>query len=281
MNVPNSLKSRVGSRTVIFLLLILSVAIPLLHPIGTPLVIRDSTKAFYAAVEAVPAGGIVCIDNGVMVASWPEIGPGLTAVTKRLFEKNVGLVFVTLTRSESVLTTEKGFSAVLPLFPNKKYGVDYVNLGYTAGLETAMAAFAQNVRIFKNDAYGTPIEQLPLLQKVTTVKDFNLFIAYVVSDAEAFIRQIAPFVKLAIVSISAYSPSVSPYLKTGQVVGLLDSIHGCAEYEELTGYTGFAVASMDVMSAAQFLMIALIIAGNIIWYRRRNTSLQESRKVDR
>ncbi len=65
-----------------------------------------------------------------------------------------------------------------------------------------------------------------------------------------------------------------PYLQSRQLIGLLNGMKGAAEYEKLVGAPGDGMRGMAAQSGGQFLIIGLVIFGNIIFIITRRKSRQ-------
>jgi len=76
-------------------------------------------------------------------------------------------------------------------------------------------------------------------------------------------------VKIAAAATALIATQVMPYLKSGQMVGMLTGLRGAAEYENLIGKPGEAVAGMDAQSVAHVAIILVILVGNIGYYSER------------
>jgi hypothetical protein len=154
------------------------------------------------------------------------------------------------------------------------YGKTLVNLGFIAGEESGMAAFAKNVKgAAPQDYYGNPTATMQVLSGINTAKDFALIIEFAYGTpgiTEAMRQWVAPYgVKVAAAATALIASSVMPYLKTGQVVGMLTGLRGAAEYENLIGKPAMAVAGMDAQSVAHVVVIILILVGNLGYYYER------------
>ncbi len=66
-----------------------------------------------------------------------------------------------------------------------------------------------------------------------------------------------------------------PFLQTKELIGLLNGMKGAAEYEKLVNHPGYGMGGMVAQSVSQFLIIALVIFGNIVYFisRRRQRRL--------
>jgi ABC-type nitrate/sulfonate/bicarbonate transport system permease component len=71
--------------------------------------------------------------------------------------------------------------------------------------------------------------------------------------------------------IGVMIPSEMPYLNSGLIIGLLQSMRGGAELEYLIGHPGVGLTAMDAFTLGHYMLIVFIIIGNIgyLGYVRR------------
>jgi hypothetical protein len=62
------------------------------------------------------------------------------------------------------------------------------------------------------------------------------------------------------------APGLYPFLRSGQINGLIGGLRGAAEYEVLISKKGRAVAGMDAQSATHFAIIALVLLCNTFYF---------------
>ncbi|MBX5321679.1 MAG: hypothetical protein QHH12_07515 [Candidatus Bathyarchaeota archaeon] len=264
-----------GMAQIIYTLLVISIVIPLLNPVGLPIGISSTTRDVYNYIEnTLPAGKPVLIDLYYEMAARAELEPQVAAVIKHLFEKNCKLVFVsTITYGPIVFELLKSTAA--DLFADKTYGVDYVFLGYIAGNEPAVRSLATSIRgTVAVDNYGTAISALQMMANIDKAEDFALvFIASSGTDTFGwYVRQwYTPYdIPLLFGALSVIGPSIKPYVDAGQAIGMLTGQRSAAEYETLVGRKGLGLASMDAQSFAHALILIFIIIGNIILFATRS-----------
>ncbi len=264
-----------GMAQIIYTLLVISIVIPLLNPVGLPIGISSTTRDVYSYIEnTLPAGKPVLMDLYYEMAARAELEPQAAAVIKHLFEKNCKLVFVsTMTYGPIVFELLKSTAA--DLFADKTYGVDYVFLGYIAGNEPAVRSLATSIRgTVAVDNYGTAISDLPMMTNIDKAEDFAL-VFIVSSGTDTFgwyVRQwYTPYaVPLLFGALSVIGPSIKPYVDAKQAIGMLTGQRSAAEYETLVGRKGLGLASMDAQSFAHALILIFIIIGNIILFATRS-----------
>jgi len=66
-----------------------------------------------------------------------------------------------------------------------------------------------------------------------------------------------------------------PFYTSGQIFGLANGLRGAAEYEILSGNLGTAVASNDAISTSHVLILAFIVAGNVLYFYRKYKGKKE------
>jgi hypothetical protein len=62
---------------------------------------------------------------------------------------------------------------------------------------------------------------------------------------------------------SIMAPEAYPMLRSGQLKGMLSGLKGAIEYEVLLKEPGFATSASASLSWAHFMIIVLVIVGNI------------------
>ncbi|QOR33743.1 hypothetical protein IMX26_09535 [Clostridium sp. 'deep sea'] len=257
-------------RRIIYLLVFLALAIPLLKPIGLPFSINDASQSFYDKVEALQPGDVVAMSFDYSPSGSAQLDPQAKAVMKHVFSKpGVKIVNVAFWPS-GPLFAEK-FQKELEGTHDKVYGEDYVNLGYIAGAETAISAFAKDIHsAFSTDRQGNAISSIPMMKNIKDANDFKLFVCFGsgTPGVPEHVRQVVTVYGTEFVA-GMNSVSVAgnvPYYNAGQVKGYLNGLRGAAEYEMMMNDPGPATASMDSLSFSHLTVIVFILLGNIAYF---------------
>lgn len=255
----------------IFLAVFVIVLIPLLFPVRLPLAMGSPARRFHEAIESLPAGSIVVMPCDYDPAFTAEVHPMAVAVMRRLLEKNVRVITVTLQPAGPPLP-DRVFAEVGPPL-GKKYGVDFVNLGYKSGNEIVVLAIGTSFKAaFPTDSHGTPIAQLPLMREIDRLGEAKMLIEIAATvAANIWVQQAQGRYHLPMVAgvSGVMAPEFFIYLQSGQIRGLLGGMAGAAEYEALVGVAGTATRGMDAQSMAHLLVVVLIVLGNIAWLAGR------------
>jgi hypothetical protein len=250
---------------IIYILLIILTAIPLLSPLGLPIPIDDKTREVHDLVETLNPGDVVVLSPAITAAQWSDVGPGIIALTNHFFMKDAKVIVADFLRGDGALLMESAWD-VVDIPAGKQYGVDYVNLGFFPGTETAMAAFANDVRgTTAEDVRGNPTSQLAILEGVDDMSDVDL----VVVVSEQIPNGIGQFrdpygVKFIGFPNTMGVPSTMPYYTAGSIDAILNGLSGGTEYEILINKPGRGAATLDAQTLNHLLILALIVIGNIM-----------------
>jgi len=264
-------------RRYLHLLLIAVTVFPLLKPMGLPISIGVHSRTLYDYIQHLPPGSVVLNVFDWGPAQIPDAGVGAMAITQHLLSLPVKIVAFSQEVS-AVMMYEYTMSRI-KIPPDKKYGTDFVYFGFIAGLETALAAIAKDVHAtFVKDYYGTPVEQIPMMDKIRTVKDFALVVetTNTGTHVDGFLRQWkSPYGTPIAINIGAVMvPTYLPYYP-GQVLAVIAGARGGSEYELLIKQPGPGVASLDAVSTSHLLVIIFIAIGNIQYFIEKRKRREE------
>lgn len=262
-------------RKVIYIVLLIAIALPLLKPIGLPVSVGKETTGIYDAVEALQPGDVVALAFDYSPSSYAEMHPQAAAVfTHLILKPDIKVVMLAFWETGPMFAQEVIDKIDLH---GKQYGVDFVNLGYVPGGETAMSAFAGDIHnTFPKDNDGNAISSLPIMENIKTAADINLMVEIAGGSpgVPEMTRQVqGPYKVKYAAGLPAISvPIYMPYMNSGQMIGLMSGLRGAAEYEMLLKQPGKGVGAMDALSTSHLVMIAFIIISNIGYF------VQKSRK---
>jgi hypothetical protein len=255
-------------KRVIYILLALSIAVPLLFPLGLPFSVGAEVKNSYDWIEKnLNKDDLVLFSYDISTGAMPELGPITTAVMAHLAKKGVKIVGIA-TMTDGVMMARQLYA---PFEKDLPYGEKFVNLGFLAGGESGLSSFLQNpYNVFKADADGKPIESMPVMKGFKDVKDIKVMISVNCgpvggASIEQWVRQgFVTHKKPVWVGLNAVmAPGSMPYYRSGQLTGYIAGIRGAAEYETLVGRAGLGTSAMDAQSIAHALIIIFIVLGNV------------------
>ncbi|MBS82546.1 MAG: hypothetical protein CMD65_00230 [Gammaproteobacteria bacterium] len=283
-------------RRIIFLLIGLSVLIPLIKPewVKLPIKIDNNTKVVYDSISSLNEGDKVLLSFEYGASTKPEVHPMAVALLKHLFSKGIKVYIVSLW-PEGPIMAKLAMDEIKnsDLF-NLIDGKNYVMFDYKVGGSIVIKNIADDFRgIYKQDLNRLPIEELEIMNGIYSVEDFDF-----VFDFSAGVPGNAEWVQYACdpkkVPLSSGCTSIMvtdaiPYVESGQLKGILAGMPGAAEYEKLVyDYLskelengnkyinknseitqGRALARMSAQSVAHLLMVIFIVFGNLAYYYER------------
>jgi hypothetical protein len=232
-------------RRIIFLILFVVVALPLIISVGGEIPPTAPVKSAYAAVESLKPGDYLIVSIDFDATSAPELMPMLRSVLRQAFEKKVKVIML----GHLAIGLPLGHMALEQIAAeyHAEYGVDYVDLGYRPGYLAVMIAMGREIGdIYATDYRGTPIRDV---------------IDYWVRYAQARFGQRMAFGTTAVMAPDAY-----PYLQAKQIEGLVGGLKGAAEYETLIGHPGLGTRGMPAQQWGHLLVIGFIVLGNLGYF---------------
>ncbi|MHC4273524.1 MAG: hypothetical protein ACYSUR_07625 [Planctomycetota bacterium] len=274
----------------IFLLMFLSVAVPILLQFSFPEKPTGLAENVFKEIEALDEGAPVLLAFDFDPGSEGELAPMATAFTLHCCHKKVKLFYMSLWPVGPQMIDDAINRVIKSDFPHLEYGEDYVNLGYKPGYESVIKVIVTDLReLYTTDDKGTSVEQIPMMEGIHSVQDFDLVINVSAGYAgtKEWVQYAAtPFrdrIRLVAGCTGVQAPLLYPYIPQ-QLPGLLGAIKGAAEYEKLVLDKYYraqgeepparyleGIRRMGPQLVAHVLMILLIIAGNTIYFvgRRR------------
>ncbi len=260
----------------IYLSVAVSVIIPLIWPISVPIGITPEARQLYDAIDELPDSSTVMLTFDFYASALPETEPAARAALHHLFQKNCKILTVTTIPLGGPAISERVTRDMAKKY-DKVYGIDYVNLGFKANYVAVLSGMGSSIEgIYPSDNSGTRLADLPMMKDIKDYGDIdfifvvadNAIVDYWVSIVNA---QYGTPVGASVTAVSA--PKYYPLVSSGQLTGLLGGMKGAAEYEILVGQRAEAVKGMSVQSLVHFLIIAMVLLGNIGYFisRRKKT----------
>jgi len=279
----------------IFLTFLVLMMIPMIFPIGLPIPISSLSREAFKAVEEVPNGGVILIEENNAFGTLVDIGPGESAFLRHAFEKLVTKDVRIIIYSGSIdgnqisqrfLREYVGLPD--PFNTDPTYGKLWVHLGWIPGGETIIAGMVTNMAATAPvDLYGNPTVNMEVFKYVAARappidiingNDINLFMVVHNTSPDAWIRQWGqygdpqrgfPHGNQIQIASSAQQASAMVFIQAGQMRSIIGGQRAGAEYELLIQRPGLGASTMDAQNFAHIFGIALIIGANIIFWSQR------------
>lgn len=255
-------------RRIIYILLILATAIPMVRPLGIPLSTSESVEKFFNILDKIPAGERVLFSMDYAASGAPDIHPQAVAVMQHMMDKGVGVVFIAFWEGGPMFGEQ-----LIRVYEAQgyEYGKHFANLGYIPGGESAIKRFGEDVagQVTK-DFHNNPVSSLPIMKGIKDTRDFAAVIDFAAGNPgiDEWVRQVqGPLdINFLAACVTVSVPQTMPFVNAGQVKALLGGMRGAAEYETVMGKPGPSVAKMDAQSLGHLLIIAFIIVGNVAFF---------------
>lgn|SRR5574341_479690 len=269
-------------RRLIFLFVAVAIILPLfvIAPAGFlgRIEVDAPVQAVYDYIEKLPPDSKVIVAFDYDPPTTPELQPMAVSFLKHCFMKDLKIIIMGLWPQGPV---QAQFALEQEIFTDEKikakklkYGTDYVNLGFQAGNEFVISRMGSDIAAaFPVDYYRNRTTELPLMKDV---KNFdNIRLVYNLSAGYPGTYEWVIFagdrfgVKIAGGNTAVQYPLNSPYIQTGQLVGLLGGMAGAAGYEKVSGYLGKATKYMLSQTVSHAVVIFFIILGNVAYFITR------------
>uniref|UniRef100_A0A7C4U7A2 Uncharacterized protein n=1 Tax=candidate division WOR-3 bacterium TaxID=2052148 RepID=A0A7C4U7A2_UNCW3 len=258
----------------IFLIVGIVVIIPLIFPIGMPVLTTPPVRSLYNYVDKLQGTGkAVMLVTDFDPSTMPELLPMACAILRHCFAKKIPVYLYGGLYSAYVGMAEMALEKTLPDFPDLQYGKDYIFLGYVPGVSLVILGMGGSISgTFNTDYYGNKLDTLPLNKMVDNYKNIGIVIdlsgsaspeTWVIYGYQRF------GVRIGVGTTAVSAAQYYPMLQTGQFVGMLGGLKGAAEYEQLIKKAGIptgrleATIGMDAQSFVHIFLIFIIILGNI------------------
>jgi hypothetical protein len=268
----------------IFLAMGLSVAIPVLFQVEVPESPSQLSQAVFDEIENLSPGDRVLLAWDYDPSTAGELEPMATCFAYHCARKGLKLYFITLLPVGPQMIDESIDRVIKQDFPELVYGEDYVNLGFKSGNEGVVKVIVTDLRkLYTTDHRGTNIDQIPMCKDVESIQQMKLIanVSGAYPGTKEWVQYAStpyPLIRCVAGCTGVQAPLLYPYIPN-QLNGLLGAIKGAAEYEALVSaaYLGDdppaqykeARRRMGPQLVAHLLMILLIIAGNVIYFRQR------------
>ena len=282
----------------IFLMMGLSIAIPILFQLQFPEKATDQAKAVFDAIDNLEEGSKILLAFDYDPASEGELGPMATSFVKHCCEKKHKMYFISLWPVGPQMIDDKIRNVILEDYPNLVYGEDYVNLGFKSGNEGVIKVIVSDLRgLYNVDDRGTSLDAIPMCVDLKNIRDTDLIcnVSAGYGGTKEWVQYAAtPYADdITIVAgcTGVQAPLLYPYIPD-QLPGLLGAIKGASEYEMLVNQKydqgkqtdpkyREAQRRMGPQQVAHVLMVFLILFGNLIFFleRRSQSHSQGGRAV--
>ncbi len=267
-------------RRIMYLLLLLVIAWPLIWGMDMPIMVSPAVKGVYNAVEKMPKDKMAIIivywGSGTIAENRPQV----EALMRHFMMRNKRFAVLAFDPQGSKFSYDS--AKIISSELHKTYGKDWVHWGFRppANLIPLLQSFPHDViKNIGTDINGTPLGKLPVMNGIKTIKDIGLLadttsvgeLDYWIAYVHGPYRTPIVYGPTAVMTADAFNS-----LDAGQINGLLPGMQGAAAYEKMLGRKGFATKATGALSSSHLLIIALIILGNIGYIITRRRQEQQA-----
>ena len=260
-------------RRIIFILIGLGTALPLLMPVNLPITVTPRVEEAYRQIDSLAEGSRVLISMDYEPDTMAELYPMSVAIMRHCFRKNLKVIAMTLYPAGPGLV-EPALKAAAEA-EGKTRNVDYVFLGYKSGFQTVMIGMGESIRQqYPVDFYRTPLDSIPVMRGFDSYAGIALVVNLTASSAADFWIQFAAsryHKKLILGATAVMATDYYPYLSSRQLLGLVGGMKGAAEYEKRMDLFGDARRGMDAQSLVHVIVSLLVILGNVALFAARRS----------
>jgi len=258
-------------RRIIYLMIGLVVLVPFFIHISLPIYVSPPVQSVYDYVEALPKGSVVMMGFNFGPATMPELYPMCLAFLRHGYSRGLKVIGMTLNSSAATIGDD-----AMKLVA-QEYGYeelkDYVYLGYKPDTRRVMLGIGEDISgPFPTDYMNRPLSRIPMMKNVKNYKDIALVMDFGSANSPEWWVTYAGsrhHEKIAAGCTGVMVSGLYPYLKAGQLIGLVGGLKGAAEYEKLVEKPGKATLGMNVQSIAHIAIILMIILANVTYFLSR------------
>lgn len=252
-------------RWMTYLILAAAVVVPIL--LGSNwsernMTVGGSATAMYQAIEQLPPGAVVLVSQDYDPGVAGEMLPQARVVLRHLMERGARVINVSLT-PEGARLSMRVLDAVAGDYGYVE-GEGYQVLGYVVGVEAGPRSVVEGLLTAGWSDLVSDAEDIALIVEFAGAPEY----------LRLWLEQVqGPYRIPMVAGVSATAdPFARPYYRNEanrQLLGLMTGLVGAAEYEQLSGESGPALASMDSQSVVHIVIILLILAGNVAYFGGR------------
>jgi hypothetical protein len=260
------------SRWVIFALVALAILVPILWEFRLPDTSSKVVKDVYDDIESLQPGEVIVLSFDFDPGSDAELRPMCNAILRQCFRKNLRVICMTLWGPMSAPLMVDIVKPVAEEY-KKEEGKDFVLFPYKAGGGSVILTMGQDLYMaFPKDLKDTNTRELPCLAGVKTLKDAKYVMAFCAGQTLDYWMVYGNEkykVRLSGGCTAVMATDYYPYLQTKQIRGLIGGLGGAYQYEVLTGRKDKAAEGMRPQSVVHVLIVLLIVAGNVVYFRSK------------
>ena len=258
-------------RRIIYLVIGLAVIIPFFIPMRLPIYVTPPVQSVYDYIEALPEDSVVMVAFDFSLATRPELRPMSLAVLRHCCSRKLKVIGMTLYFDAAIMADEV-MRQVAQEYGYEE-GKDYVYLGYKPDARRIILGIGEDISDpFPKDYSNRSLSEIPMMRDIKNFDDIDLVVDFGSGNTPERWVAYAGAKHHQTIAVGCTGVMVSglyPYLKAGQLVGIIGGLKGAAEYEKLIDRQEKGVRGMKSQSIAHITIIVLVILGNVVHLRSK------------
>ncbi len=284
-------RAQLVDRRIVYVALALALAVPFLVEYTLPIYPDTYTRMFFNTIEQIANDPVEREKVVLVLSQWGpgsdgENGPQLQVLFRHLLRQRlkfillstaddpVGLALAELRLQWAMEDEQRRAQRLGEPVPEWVYGTDYMNFGFQPSPifePLARPVVLETRALFREDyVYKKPLtdENFPLLRSFHGVADIALFMIVSHTDeAKAvcgIVQRQVPDLKVAEATMGIVANDLYPYVKSGQLSGLLNSARAATEYLYLLDPADTTTSPNDnSMSLGKMFLLVMVLLGNV------------------
>lgn len=275
-------------RRIVFLLMGLAVALPILFKLSFPEPVPEGSQPYlvFDQIDDLPDGSRVLLSFDFDPGSQGELLPMAMAFTRHCAIKKHKMYFMCLWPLGEPFVEDAMNIVIGQEYPDLKYGTDFMSFGYKPGNEAVIKNCIVDLKaLFITDSRKTDLNEIPMTANLKSAKSMDLIINISAGDpgTKQWVQYAATPAGIPLVAgcTGVQAPLLYPYIPD-PLKGLLPAIKGAAGYEQVlieaypelgeapaatSKYSSrAALQRMGPQFVAHLLMVVFILLGNIIYF---------------
>jgi hypothetical protein len=275
-------------RRIVFLLMGLAVALPILFKLSFPEPVPEGSQPYHVfdQIDNLPDGSRVLISFDFDPGSQGELLPMAMGFTRHCAQKHHKMYFMCLWPLGEPFVEDAMNIVIGREYPDLVYGEDFMSFGYKPGAEAVIKNCIVDMKtLFITDSRKTDLNKIPMTANIKSAKAMDLIINISAGDpgTKQWVQYAATPAGIPLVAgcTGVQAPLLYPYIPD-PLKGLLPAIKGAAGYEQvlIAAYPNMgdpdivdskfsskaALQRMGPQFVAHLLMVGFILLGNFIYF---------------
>lgn len=265
------------SRRVVFIYIAFAAALPLWLEWAPPVRVTDDVQILVDALEELPPNSKVLASFDFDPPSAPELQPMAVAFFKYAFKKDLKVIVMGLwpqgqyQANDAIATALEDPDVAIK---NPQYGTHYVNLGFQSGNEFVIQRMGSGfASMFPRDIRQTPYDSIPILDGIVNYNNIDFIMNF--SSGKPGTQEWVQIAvdrfgaKLGAGNTAVQAPMVTPYVRAGQLTGLLGGMGGASEFEKALNEPGIGSKMLVSQMATHAAVMMFVLIGNVAFFMTR------------